>query len=106
MEKLFAYGTLKDIDVQEKIFGRTLTGTPETLQGYILKEIKIEEEFGMEPYPIIEPSQNPQDSVSGMIYSLSLSELQLADTYEGKFYKRTQVALAPNQTIWVYIAKL
>ena len=53
MEKLFAYGTLKDKDIQETIFGRILTGTPDTLTGYTIQEIAIEEEFGMECYPIM-----------------------------------------------------
>ena len=54
MEKLFAYGTLKDKDIQETIFGRILTGAPDTLTGYAIQEIAIEEEFGMEHYPIIQ----------------------------------------------------
>jgi hypothetical protein len=50
MAKLFAYGTLKEKDIQENIFGRSLTGT-QTLLGYSV-QIEIEEEFGMETYPI------------------------------------------------------
>ena len=43
MEKLFAYGTLQDKDIQENIFGRILRGTSEILVGYVLKKIQIEE---------------------------------------------------------------
>ena len=46
MENSFAYGTLKDKEIQETIFGRVLTGTPDKLVGYAIKEINIEEEFG------------------------------------------------------------
>ena len=53
MQKLFTYGTLQHDDVQEDLFGRTLQGTPETLVGYVLSEIRIEEEFGLVHYPII-----------------------------------------------------
>lgn len=106
MEKLFAYGTLKDKDIQETIFGRILTGIPDTLIGYAIQEITIEEEFGMAQYPIITATQNPEDSINGILYELTDKELQLADTYEGLHYKRIQVELHSNEIVWVYSAKV
>ncbi|PWA04335.1 gamma-glutamylcyclotransferase family protein [Flavobacterium psychrotolerans] len=106
MEKLFAYGTLKDKDIQETIFGRILTGIPDKLIGYAIQEIHIEEEFGIAQYPIITATQNPKDSISGILYEISLKELQLADTYEGIHYKRIQVELHSNEIVWVYSAKI
>jgi gamma-glutamylcyclotransferase (GGCT)/AIG2-like uncharacterized protein YtfP len=106
MEKLFAYGTLKDKDIQETIFGRILTGTPDTLTGYTIQEITIEEEFGMANYPIITATHNPEDRINGILYVLSEKELQLADTYEGLHYKRIEVALHSNEIVWVYSAKI
>ena len=105
MEKLFAYGSLKDKEVQETVFGRFLEGTPETLKGYEVKEIKIEEEFGMETYPIIAPTENSNDIIEGMVYDLSVHELELADTYEGKQYKRIEVRLQSNEVAWAFSAK-
>ena len=104
MEQLFAYGTLKDKDIQETIFGRILKGAPETLVGYVINEIKIEEEFGIEKYPIITPTENQEDTISGILYELTTEQLQQADTYEGIHYKRIQVQLQSNQTAWVYSA--
>lgn len=106
MEKLFAYGTLKDKDIQETIFGRILTGTPDTLTGYTIQEITIEEEFGMANYPIITATHNPEDRINGILYELSEKELQLADIYEGLHYKRIEVELHSNEIVWVYSAKL
>lgn len=106
MEKLFAYGTLKDKDIQEDIFGRILNGVPETLMGYVVKEILIEEEFGMEPYPIIAPTQNNDDTIEGIVYDLTEKELQLADTYEGSHYKRVEVQLQSKEVAWAYSAKI
>ena len=63
MQKLFTYGTLQHQDIQEDIFGRILKGTPETLVGYIVNTIKIEEEFGMIDYPIIVETENPEDII-------------------------------------------
>jgi gamma-glutamylcyclotransferase (GGCT)/AIG2-like uncharacterized protein YtfP len=105
MEQLFTYGSLQNADVQETIFGRKLEGKPEILVGYTVKEISIEEEFGMEKYPIIVPTQNEEDTISGILYELSPSDLQKTDTYEGYHYKRIQVALESKQTAWVYTAK-
>ena len=45
MQKLFTYGTLQHPEVQEDLFGKTLKGTPETLLGYRVREIQIEEEL-------------------------------------------------------------
>ncbi|TRW97965.1 gamma-glutamylcyclotransferase family protein [Flavobacterium gawalongense] len=104
MEQLFAYGTLKDKDIQETIFGRILKGVPETLVGYVVNVIHIEEEFGVEQYPIITPTENQQDTINGILYELTEEQLQQADTYEGIHYKRIQVQLQSNQTAWVYSA--
>lgn len=104
MENLFAYGTLKDREIQETIFGRVLTGVPDKLVGYTIKEINIEEEFGLTPYPIITETHNPEDVISGIRYSLSKHELELADNYEGIHYKRIKVQLNSNETVWTYSA--
>ena len=106
MENLFAYGTLKEKEIQETIFGRVLTGTPDKLVGYIIKEISIEEEFGLTPYPIITETQNPEDIISGIRFQLSERELELADNYEGIHYKRIQVQLHSNETVWTYSATI
>ena len=106
MENLFAYGSLKDKEIQETIFGRVLMGTDDKLIGYAVKKIQIEEEFGVIQYPIITATQNPEDSISGILYQISPRELQLADTYEGMHYKRTQVQLESNETAWTYSAAI
>lgn len=106
MENLFAYGTLKEKEIQETIFGRVLKGTPDKLIGYAIKEISIEEEFGIIQYPIITETQNPEDSIDGILYQLSEREIELADKYEGMHYKRIQVELHSNETVWVYSAAI
>ncbi len=103
MQKLFAYGTLKDKDIQENIFGRILNGTADRLIGYVIDYIEIEEEYGLEKYPIITRTENPQDIVSGLIYDITEDDINLADTYEGIHYKRIQVTLESGENAWVYI---
>ena len=102
MVKLFTYGTLQHDDIQENIFGRKLVGTPETLIGYALKTIPIEEEFGIEYYPIIEETHLEEDTINGIVYEISDTELRQADLYEGLHYKRVEVQLQSNQKAWAY----
>lgn len=103
MEKLFAYGTLKDKRIQENIFRRILKGVPDSLRGYVIKMIRIEEEFGVVEYPIITATDNPDDVVNGILYEITPHEVYLADTYEGLHYKRIEVHLESNQNAWAYI---
>ena len=106
MQKLFAYGTLQDKDVQENLFGRILQGTSETLIGYELNEIQIEEEFGIEHYPKRMETNNSNDTISGILYEVSMRELHQADLYEGLHYKRVEVLLQSNQKAWAYSAAI
>lgn len=106
MEKLFAYGSLQNEDIQKDLFGRILEGTPETLIGYVIKEIQIEEEFGLVHYPIITETSKPEDTINGMVYSISLQELRQTDLYEGLHYKRVEVHLKSDQKAWAYSAAI
>jgi gamma-glutamylcyclotransferase (GGCT)/AIG2-like uncharacterized protein YtfP len=106
MQKLFTYGTLQNDDIQESLFGRILQGTPETLIGYKLNEIQIEEEFGIVHYPIITETQNPEDTISGIVYQITTNDLHQTDLYEGLHYKRVEVHLQSNETVWAYSTRV
>jgi gamma-glutamylcyclotransferase (GGCT)/AIG2-like uncharacterized protein YtfP len=106
MENLFAYGSLREEEVQKTVFGRILKGVPEKLTGYAVKQIEIEEEFGIETYPIIVPSEDNEDAIHGIVYELTLEELSLSDTYEGNSYTRIEVPLPSKQIVWAYSAKV
>jgi gamma-glutamylcyclotransferase (GGCT)/AIG2-like uncharacterized protein YtfP len=104
MEKLFAYGSLQNEDIQKDLFGRILEGTPETLIGYVVKQIQIEEEFGIVNYPIITQTENQENTINGMVYEISTKELHQSDLYEGVYYKRVEVQLQSKQKAWAYSA--
>jgi gamma-glutamylcyclotransferase (GGCT)/AIG2-like uncharacterized protein YtfP len=106
MQKLFTYGTLQNEDIQESLFGRILQGTPETLIGYTLKEIQIEEEFGLVHYPIITETHQPEDNISGIVYEITTNDLHQADLYEGLHYKRVEVHLQSNEKVWAYSTRV
>jgi hypothetical protein len=78
-------GTLKDKDIQENILVEVLW-YPETFTWYSVHTIQIEEEF-VETYPIITPTNNSLDCIDG-ITELTQKDLELADTYEGKYHRR------------------
>ena len=102
MEKLFAYGTLKDKDIQETIFGRILTGTPDTLTGYTIQEITIEEEFGMADYVVAIASESLSDVIHGVVFNVTLADLAKVDLFESNAYKRVKVTLNSGISAWVY----
>ena len=104
MKKLFTYGSLQHDDVQENLFGRALKGTPEKLIGYALRNIQIEEEFGIVHYPVIVETKNEADFIDGIVYEVTDKELNQTDLYEGMHYKRVEVHLHSNQKAWAYSA--
>ncbi len=107
MEYLFVYGTLKDPKVQKEIIGRLVEERPAVLSGFIKKEVKIVNESALrvsniETHPIIVRSNDENDSVEGMVLSVSGEELLQIDTYEDEAYQRQKVRLQNGERAWVY----
>ena len=103
MEHLFTYRTLQNKSIQLELFGRLLKGNTATLIGYKLHEIQIEDEGEKANYPIIKCTNNPNDSINGIVYEITEMELRKADEYEGIHYSRVQVTLESKQNVWAYI---
>ena len=95
---LFSYGTLQELDIQLQLFGRELSGDPDSLNGYRLSDKKI-----MGKYKVIHETGAPEDRLDGVCYTLTFQELLNTDTYEGKAYKRILVTLASGKKAWVYV---
>jgi gamma-glutamylcyclotransferase (GGCT)/AIG2-like uncharacterized protein YtfP len=103
MEQIFSYGTLQSKEIQMQVFNKLLTGTPDQLPGYKLKDLQIEEEFGMTDYFVAAPSENPSDEIDGIVFTISGEDLAKADLFESNAYKRTEITLKSGTTAWVYI---
>jgi hypothetical protein len=94
-ENLFSYGTLQTEAVQLATFGRRLEAKPDTLAGYSLTMIRIENQNFM--------------ALSGTAYhrniqfTVTKKELEQADAYEPADYKRTLVQLKSGINAWVYV---
>lgn len=106
MEQIFSYGTLQSKEIQMQVFNRRLTGTPDQLLGYTIKDLKIEEEFGLEDYFVAIPSDNPSDSIKGIVYTVSSLELDKADQFESNAYQRVQVTLKSGTVAWIYVENI
>lgn len=109
MEKLFSYGTLQMEPVQKETFGRKLTGSKETLLGYVLSEVKIKDSHviktsGTDIHPILRYTGNRSDEVEGTVFDISLEELHQADEYEVDEYARISATFLSGISAWVYAA--
>lgn len=107
-EKLFSYGTLKLEEVQQGIFGRTLTGEADALLGYQLSTLKIENAeavtiSGLTEHPMAVYTGDDNDEVSGIVYHVSQEEFMHADNYEAPGYKRIKVKLKSENDAWLYV---
>lgn len=95
---IFAYGTLQDLNIQMRLFGKKLTGEADVLIGYRLSDKKI-----MGKYKVIRETGAQEDRLKGVNYTLDFQELLITDTYEGEAYKRILVTLASGKKAWVYV---
>jgi gamma-glutamylcyclotransferase (GGCT)/AIG2-like uncharacterized protein YtfP len=108
-EYLFSYGTLQHEQVQLDVFGRVLQSTADTLSGYILSHIIIQDESfhtkaEQEYFPIATVSTNKEDTIPGYVLTITPLELLAADRYEPKEYQRIKVVLESGTEAWVYVA--
>lgn len=98
MPLLFTYGTLQDPQVQQYVFGRVLEGQMDKLPKY-----KWFENAVYERYPLVKPTNNPNDFVDGMVYGLKNEDLKICDVYETSAYTRKLITLASGKRAWVYV---
>ncbi|WP_420401812.1 gamma-glutamylcyclotransferase family protein [Flagellimonas sp.] len=98
MEHLFTYGTLQDLQVQQYIFGRILTGKSDFLPGFKKMENAV-----YDRYPLVIQSGNPKDTVQGMVYEVTSLDLAKSDIYETSAYKREKVMLESGIEAWLYV---
>ena len=103
MPKLFAYGTLQDEKLQQKLFGKILKGKQDCLKGYHLGKITIPKNETGSIYPAIRVSENDTDEVAGYLYEISQKELQMAKDYEGDTYELIEVTLDSGAEAVVFI---
>jgi hypothetical protein len=106
---LFSYGTLRLADVQRATFGRLLEGRRDALAGFALSPMTITDPHviatsGSAVHTIARPSGNPADEVLGLVFEISLAELEAADRYESGAIRRIRATLASGGEAFVYVS--
>jgi len=106
---LFSYGTLQDAAVQQRLFGRRLSGTPDALLGFRMDWLEERDPdavaaSGVVRHPVVHETGDTQDRIAGTLLRLSDAELSRADEYEADDYRRVRVTLASGAQAWLYAA--
>ena len=107
--RLFSYGTLRLRDVQLAVFGRELEEQPDSLMGFVLGQVAIDDEgvvgiSGAAVHPVLRPTDDPVAEIAGAALLITAEELHRADLYETDAYKRIAVTLKSGVTAFVYVA--
>ena len=107
---LFSYGTLQQRDVQMANFGRVLEGSHDVLNGFQIAHVEITDanvlaQSGLRFHPILRPSNNPNESVTGTVFAVTLQDIERADSYEVDDYHRIKVTLRSGKAAWVYVER-
>ncbi|MFC5731423.1 MULTISPECIES: gamma-glutamylcyclotransferase family protein [Nocardioides] len=106
--RVFSYGTLRQADVQQAVYGRAVPTVADTLPGFRLDWITITDPVviaasGSDRHPILRRGP-ATGSVDGSYLTLNADELAATDDYEVDDYVRVEVTLGSGATAWVYVA--
>ena len=110
MHQLFSYGTLQQIEVQLETIGKHLIGRPDSVIGYIVTAVEIDNLeviriSGLSRHPMVRYTGSYHHQVPGTVFEISSYELSLADAYEVASYQRVEANLATGGTAWVYVER-
>ncbi|MBB4680096.1 gamma-glutamylcyclotransferase family protein [Crossiella cryophila] len=105
---LFSYGTLRQPEVQQAVFGRALDGRADEIAGYLLGEVVITDPAviatsGSDRHPVLRPSTAADAGVPGTAFKITEQDLAAADAYEVEDYTRVLVPLRSGDQAWVYV---
>lgn len=107
MEYLFSYGTLQKNETQLELFGRLLNGWSDTLEGYKTAEITIDDAvfLAKEGSQQLTAETSSGEKIDGMIFEISLEEIEMVDRYEPDNYERIKVTLSSKKQAWIYLKR-
>jgi hypothetical protein len=89
-------------------FGRRLAGTIDSLRGFELISLKIEDQTvvaisGKANHTMAKFTGRASDVISGMVFAVSPDEIQNADMYEVAAVKRVAILLQSGVRAWAYV---
>ncbi len=105
---LFSYGTLQLKEVQLDTYGRLLTGSPDSLTGYVLGELRIKDAnvvniSGKSIHPVAIKTGRSEDRIEGVIFEITEDELLQTDEYEDIDYIRVMETFNSGRSAWIYV---
>ena len=108
-ENLFTYGTLQKEETQLRLFGRTLNGIADILEGYKVTSANIfDQNFLATGEGRVQKTLVPTgvcgDFVEGIVYEVSEDELVLAEKNEPRNYMKMKVILKSGNDAWIFLA--
>lgn len=107
--RVFSYGTLRQSEVQDVLFGEVVRTIDDSLPGWRLDWVTITDAdvirtSGSDRHPIIRRG-TAEDRVDGAYLVLGREwQLSAVDKYEVADHQRIEVPLASGTTAWVYVA--
>lgn len=106
--RVFSYGTLRQSDVQQELYGRQVPTVADSLPGWRLDWLTITDEqvikvSGSNRHPVLRKG-TITDSVEGAYLELTFDELAATDNYEVDDYIRIEATLASGNLAFVYVA--
>jgi hypothetical protein len=107
-EFLFSYGTLQVEAVQMATFGRRVEGNSDSLRGFELVLLKIEDPTvvaisGKAHHTMAKFTGRAADLVSGTVFAVTPEEIKNADKYEVAAVQRVTIVLQSGVRAWAYI---
>ncbi|WP_258027626.1 gamma-glutamylcyclotransferase family protein [Curtobacterium sp. BH-2-1-1] len=106
---VFSYGTLRQPEVQETLFGGPVPTTEDSLPGWRLDWVTITDPrvirtSGSDRHPILRRG-TPEDRVEGASLTLGHEwQMRAVDDHEVADHQRVEVTLGSGATAWVYVA--
>lgn len=94
---LFIYGTLRDDGVRQAIFGTSVRGPRDVLEGYEVTSTQLPGGA----YPNL--ARRGGSVVVGEVMEVDDATLARTDAYETSHYDRREMKLRSGVTAWVYI---
>jgi hypothetical protein len=108
--RIFSYGTLRDPDVQQALYGRHVPEEADGLTGFVRSLIPITNEevvrvSGATHHPVLRASGDAADRIAGAALLLTDEELRITDDYEGADYRRIDATLDSGRTAFLYVGR-
>lgn len=97
-EYLFAYGTLQDASLLQRLLGRTVPSRIAYAHGWVTQTIMVEGDLYL-------CAIRGDGVLAGRLIEITRDELGALDEYETTAYDREELVLHDGVTAWIYVKR-